>query len=88
MRTWTVRWGNPYTEPPDGSPRVLLSVDDSGLSTSIQPQAIENPTYKITWDSSYEVKRLPEAVRNRTRKINLIRKKYPLFVDEFIKEIL
>ena len=85
MRTWTVRWGNPY-----GSPRVLLSVDDSGLSTSIQPQAIllENPTYKITWDSSYEVKRLPEAVRNRTRKINLIRKKYPLFVDEFIKEIL
>lgn len=101
---WSVRWTNPYTQPPDNRPRVLIEVyrpeghpEVRGLKP---PAAIQQALdqvglgsgYSLHWQpiSAPPVIKPPDklAVIRRKRLERRIRKKYPLFADEFIAQEL
>jgi hypothetical protein len=94
MAEWSVRWGNPYTKPPDGR-SVLKAVrvpwgrgDDKAVPKEIEELAGCNPGYAICWHApETERKRWsPEALRrNRIKRIEKrAEKKYPLFKTEVV----
>ena len=94
---WTLSWYTPYSEPPDGKPRRLMSVRQPGDTTPRPPPEMEtarlaNPGYVLCWQGvlperePWPQERLIRYRRSRLR--NRIEKKYPLFANEFFQEAL
>lgn len=92
-------WGNPYTSPPDGMPRILKSAL-ADTSRRPYPPEIEEMLAQDDcrpgsgWTVGCEcieqrpVRRWSQAARARVRQGNLRRrmqKKYPLFAEIFVE---
>lgn len=101
---WSVRWSNPYTSPPDNRPQVLVQVyrpeghpEVRGLKL---PAEIRRTLEEIGLGSGYGLHWRPIsapprpkspqklAMIRRQRLERRIRKKYPLFADQFIRDEL
>jgi len=112
---YTVQWGNPYTEPPDGLPRLLARVQVSasrGAGAPSVPAEIDRvwseanaafvaslpPGTPVKWPWSVYVsvteqarRQVSDEARFRRRRQNLvrrIRRRYPLFAEQMIREAL
>jgi hypothetical protein len=112
---YTVEWGNPYTEPPDGLPRVLARVQVSapcGAGAPDVPAEIDRvwleanaafvaslpPGTPAKWPWCVYVSAIHQSQRQvsdetkfRRRRQNLmrrIRRRYPLFAEQMIREAL
>lgn len=96
---WQCRlfWGNPYTAPPDGQPRIVKAVLCHGTSTipAEIAEIMTDPEYApgTGWTIGYQfidqrpVRRWSREAKARVRKQNLRRrmeKKFPLFAADFI----
>jgi len=94
---WTLRWGNPYTRPPEWQPAVLgLQITSR---TSEQPAALYSlkklgdgyAMYCEVHDASARARNLPEATKKKIRRRNLARRietQAPLFKAElFAREV-
>ena len=98
---WRCRlfWGNPYTSPPDGMPRIIRTVL---CDSTCRPYPVEIaellalPDYApgTGWTVGYEcieqrpIRRWSQAAKAKVRQGNLrkrIEKKFPLFAEEFIR---
>lgn len=94
---WTVEWGNPYKDPPDGVFLLAKSFQPVGSEFwSKHPPEIDaaypgfGKGYCVTWRcvSSLPKRLSKEKLKNvrRKRLERRIKNKYPLFADEMIKE--
>ena len=97
--TWSIRWSNPYTKPPDGQPEVLLSVTRAAASGADTPREISE-AYRI--GTGYAIfcclaeppvpkRRLSPAAKQKLRRARLRRrldKRAPLYADELYAEEL
>ncbi len=94
---WSIRWGNPYTDPPEGKARILIEItvpwnlnDDKSPPKKILKILKKNPGYALCWSYPAEERKhwSPEAVRrNRIRRIEKrAERKYPLFKGEVIEK--
>lgn len=96
--TFELSWGNPYTTPPDGAPRTLLSVTREVSSTANVPEEI-----RAAWrpGNGYAIRiypanepaprRISQAGRASIRRKRLearTRRKLPLFYDQVVAEAL
>lgn len=97
---WRCRlfWGNPYTSPPDGMPRIAMAVlcDQSHpipdeIEQKCKPGTEYGPGsgWTIGWECIEQrpVRRWSQEARARVRQRNLrhrIEKKFPLFAQDFI----
>lgn len=97
--TWTIRWSNPYTKPPDGKPEVLLSVTRSVASTADVPQEIQDfktigTGYAIHCcceDTLQPKRKLKVESLHKLRRTKLrkrLEKKSPLYAKELFTEEL
>lgn len=100
MGSWRCRlfWGNPYTTPPDGQPRIAKAVLCEHTKRPYPPEIaklLALPEYRpgSGWTVGYEcieqrpIRRWSQAAKARVRKGNLrkrIEKKFPLFAEDFI----
>lgn len=94
--TYSVRWGNPYTEPPDGMSRVALRITRSALPSGnpkYMPDEIRNhPLLGVTgycigldFESEKPPRRLSLETKQKIRRGRLrkrLDRKFPLFADE------
>lgn len=92
---WRVRWGNPYSSPPDGAARVLLEIRVCG-SREMPPEIKNFPfppgyTIAVQYYSSTPPRRWSEEAKQklrRSRLANRLAKSAPLFAGElFNREI-
>lgn len=98
---YVIQWHSPYTEPPDGKPRILFEWFESAQRRSermmaggyhLPPAVLEvnEPGYGL-WVGTIEVPRPPvgqerlAAIRKK-RLERRMREKHPLFADEFIRQ--
>lgn len=91
-----IEWANPYTEPPDGAPRILAEIYLPGATSGKPPPEIL--TFPFTPGGGYSLsiraihslpRQLPAQSLARVRRKRLeqrVRAKTPLFADEFIAE--
>lgn len=93
--TYLVLWNNPYTEPPDGMPRILLSVPtDVRVVPAEVCELKEILGYGSGWMVAFDWaikhrKGWTIEAKQRVRRSRLqrrIEKKYPMFAAEFIQE--
>lgn len=95
--TWQIKWGNPYTQPPDGMPRVLMSITRIQLGANPVPIEIEQEHERIGFGKGWVmsvgctpvVRRLSDEARGKIRRGNLKRAaqtKAPLFAEQIITE--
>lgn len=93
---WQIAWGNPYTTPPEGAPRVLAEYFCPGHITQC-PQEIRNFTYSLGGGyglgvSHFEfARRLSQQSKASIRQKRLearVEKKAPLFAEQFIAEAI
>lgn len=91
-------WGNPYTNPPEGMPRVLMSALADTSRRPFPPEIEEMLAQDECrpgsgWTVGCEcieqrpIRRWSQAARARVRKLNLRRRlerKFPLFAEIFI----
>jgi hypothetical protein len=94
---WSVNWNNPYTNPPEGQPRVLAErfypMGHACLRNSPpELDAMRRPGYAIYWAA---VNSLPRqlsqdklAVTRQKRLRRRMEQKYPLFADWMIEQEL
>ncbi len=95
MIRWTLEWSNPYTNPPDGQPRVLL---EEILSRGQEPQEIKK---QHILGSPYGVHFRPMATKQprqlsieakqgirRKAAVRRIQKAAPLFAASLIAETM
>ena len=95
MARYSVAWRNPYTQPPEGGPRVIAAM----LVPRGQPapeelqQLLREKGLGSGWCLCWElitqkpVRRWSQEARARVRKLNLrrrIEKRFPLFAEDFI----
>lgn len=94
---WTIKWGNPYTEPPAGRPRVLAEwffpVGHQHLRQcppDLQALCSPGDGYKVCWSA---VEALPRkqpknklALTRQNRLRRRMEKKYPLFAEMMIEQ--
>lgn len=101
---WQCRlfWGNPYTTPPDGKPRIVKAVltgrphpiPDEIVSLIVPGGPYAPGTgWSVGWHNLEQrpVRRWSPEARARVRQANLrrrIEKKFPLFAETFIAEEL
>jgi len=101
---WSVRWNNPYTDPPGGRPRVLIEVyrpEGHPEARGIKPPAAVQRVldehgpgggYGLHWQPvTLPPKKIPAeklAIIRRKRLKRRILRKYPLFAEKFIAEEL
>ena len=104
IQTWQCRliWGNPYTAPPDGQPRIIMTVPCDGphpipenIMALCRPGGPYPPGsgWTIGWhrDDPRPIRRWSKEARARVRQTNLRRRietKFPLFAEDFIAEEL
>lgn len=96
----SIQWGTPYTEPPDGQPRVIaeyfvLHADYCGKTP---PEITNFPGYKIGcgWSQCHTcLMELPTEWSNERKAINRqqclrrrLEKKIPMFADNVFAEVL
>lgn len=87
-------WGNPYTQPPNGMPRIVKAVlsDNSRTYPEELKQLLADPEFGpgTGWAVGCEridqrpVRRWSQAAKARVRQGNLRKKKFPLFAEDFI----
>lgn len=95
---WSIEWGNPYTNPPDGQPRVL---DEEVLPRGTSPKRLEVQVvpgngYSLCWrglvlPADHKPKRMSLAGKQKIRRSNLARRilrAAPLFFAQFYREAL
>jgi len=100
---FAIRWGNPYTNPPEGMPRELIAITRLQESTRDIPLEIEQMLETIArpgsgWavavgidEDAMPKRRLSPQARGSIRRKSLerrIRKKAPLFADRIIADEL
>jgi len=98
---WSVRWNNPYTDPPDGWPRVLIEVfrPEGHFEVRAHPPAAIRQImdeigpgngYGLHWQPISEPPKTtsPEKLAKirRQRLERRVHKKYPLLADQIIAE--
>ena len=97
---WRCRlfWGNPFTSPPDGRPRIVKAIlCDKPYPIPSEIQEMSGPGsdfapgtgWTIGWEciEQHPVKRWSTKAKARVRKLNLqrrIEKRFPLFAADFI----
>lgn len=93
-RLFRVEWNNPYTEPPDGAPRILAEIFLPDAVDGKPPPEIR--AIPVTPGGGYSLsiraisppsRQLPVQTLARVRRKRLerrVRAKTPLFADEFI----
>lgn len=95
IAVWSVRWGNPYTSPPDGKKNILKEIrvpwgsdNDKTVPHEIKELADIHSGYVICWHApeAKGKKWSKEALhRNRIKRIEKrAEKKFPLFKSEVI----
>ncbi len=96
---WFIGWANPFTQPPDGQPKVLLRVTRQQSSGANLPEEIANfPTIGTGYaihcyceDALIPKHQMSEATKQKIRRRNLKRrleKRFPLFATELYNEAL
>jgi hypothetical protein len=99
---WKIEWNNPYTNPPEGMPRILAEFfynnDDprsrllpSEVNDFYTKHNLQGNGYGIYWQSVHIQKTLDQGKLASIRKKRLQRRmseKYPLFAAQFIAEEL
>lgn len=100
---WSIQWNNPYTQPPEGMPRVLAEFfyfnDDprarllpDDVSEYFDKHCVLGGGYSIYWQPVYlprEASDPEKLVKIRKERLKKrITKKYPLFAEQFIEEEL
>jgi hypothetical protein len=97
---YRIKWGNPYTDPPNGLPRVLaeIYVPKKGDEGARDPDCLCQITRPLGCNFSLTVsavveplKEMSQSGRMALRRKRLKRhldKKYPLFADQFFGEII
>jgi hypothetical protein len=95
--TWQIKWGNPYTEPPYGQPRVRYSVTRPVKSAHPVPAIIDRALRIIGLGQGWclscgpqmpEPKRLSPEAKGKMRRRNLERrmeKTAPMFASDLIQ---
>ena len=95
---WKIVWGNPYTSPPDGWPRVLaemfVPVSEPGAGSGDCPSEIVNyprPRGYSVCCAGIEEPPKPLAheklASNRCKRLEAReRKRHPLFAEQFVAE--
>ncbi len=98
-----VAWANPYTQPPDGRPRMLAedvildwphrTLEERRCPEWLDQLAAANPGYSIIGSPSYPFKRRKQSAEakaqaRRKRMAQRIEKKAPLFAEQFVAEEL
>lgn len=96
MARWSLAWANPYTQPPDGGPRVVRAILVP-RGERYPPEFLEGYPpgcgYGVRWELVTQrpiVRWSPEA-KARTRRRNLrarLERKVPLFADMFEQQEL
>lgn len=92
---WSVQWHSPYTEPPDGRPRVLSErfvrwpAEDQRPPADLLAVHAANPGYAMYWGAVLPppAPRVSQEGRAKIRQRNLRRRmeaRYPMFAEEFI----
>ena len=96
--TWRVAWSSPYTNPPDGMPRDLATLDvpdwpsaEHHIPEALHQLAAEHPGYGLHWGSLSDQPRRTWSretrARNRKRKLReRLQKKYPMLWEQFYAE--
>lgn len=100
---YVIQWHSPYTQPPDGKPRVIFEWFETAEHRSERmmsgdyhlPRAVlevNEPGYGL-WVDTIEVPHPPRrqeqlASIRRRRMERRMREKYPLFAEEFIQQEL
>lgn len=98
---YIVRWGNPYTQPPNGQPVELGRMTVNGKPTTGAAPGCPAELLRLhVPGSGYSVyvARIPEPIRHwsperkfayrRKRLESRLRKKYPLFAEQMITEAM
>ena len=101
---WIVRWSNPHTSPPDGMPcelkRVYVPNPHKGAGAGPCPREIEDLHRQLGFGSGWgvfcghvegEPRRLSAAAKGSIRRKRLaarMKRKYPLFAEQFTQEEL
>lgn len=90
---WAAAWGSPYTQPPNGEPRVRLEMITDGSIHETPPQILEaapvGSGYAV-WCTPLETKpprRMSQEGRAKLRRDNLrrrVERKAPLFAEAII----
>lgn len=94
---WSIQWGNPYTEPPVGQPRVMAErfypvVHQNLRVCPSELTALHTPGsgYRVVWSAVGALpKKMPKDRLARTRLARLRRrmeKRYPLISEQLIEE--
>ena len=94
----SIRWGNPYTEPPVGQPRMLwqATVLEGGNADAIRaqhgPDTVPGDGWGYCWSPVFKpIKRWSPERKARTRRARLrarLDKKVPLLADQlFVQEV-
>lgn len=93
---WSLRWGNPYSEPPDGLPRVRLSIQvpaGTPCPAAIKDQFEPGSGWIVSWQAVDQgpIRRWSQEAKARVRQGNLrkrMERKFPLFAETFIEDEL
>lgn len=96
---WRIAWWSPYTQPPEGMPRVLVEMyvpcrdPHEGARCPAEIAAYPKPRgYALECGSIDQIgeRSSPEKLARirRQRLVRRVQRKYPLFVDEFIGQAL
>lgn len=96
---WMVRWGNPYTNPPEGKARVLAErfypaghPNQRVCPDELMQMCLPGSGYTTVWQAvEKQVKRLPKdrlALVRQKRLRRRMEKKYPLLAEWMIEQEL
>ncbi len=94
---WTLAWTNPYTQPPNGKPRVLATEIVEGGShnkpATFDGLSVPGDGYGWHWRSLDEMptRRLSDETKRKIRRGNLKRRvmsKAPLFASALIADAI
>lgn len=98
---WNIQWNNPYTKPPEGMPRVLAEFffpSDDPRARICPDEVMEYYNHHNLFGSGYDIhwqsvsappKIISQENLSSIRKKRLerrVKKKYPLFAEQFIAE--
>lgn len=95
--TWEISWANPYTQPPNGGPRIRLSVTRLQSSTWPNPPVIDKAYSIIGLGTGWcvrviphmpEPRKLSPEAKGKIRRRNMekrIQAKAPLFANDLIQ---
>lgn len=94
MARWSLRWGNPYTQPP--GPRILAAIlvpASEDCPREILDLHVPGNGYAICREvvSQRPPRQWSKEAKGRVRRNNLrrrIEKKFPLFAEQFISDEL